>query len=879
MKAPIKSRLLGVVLVAAVVASFWTAVGGPVAEPSAPTRIGGLSFSPLARGQDPAREQFPSVEQLQADLELVSRHTRRIRTYSVDGTLAAIPVLAEAHGLEVTLGVWLDAETSAAAAAANEARLRSVVALAGANGNVTRIIAGNETVLAGDMKPAALAQRLDRLRAESEIPVGTAEPWHIWMEHPQLADHVDFVAVHLLPYWEGIHVDAAVEHVAARMAELEARFPDKPILIAEVGWPSFGRARGDAAATLHNAAAFARRFLRLAETEGYDYFFLEAFDQPWKRAEEGEVGAYWGVYDVDRNEKLDLWGTLSSVPHWQVLAAVSFAFALGVLALMLADSHRLRGAGRGFLALTAAAVSPALVLGISAHAEQYWTVSNLLAAAVLALGMAGVLALLLVEAHEWAEALWSRHTSRLSAAPDAPPDHLPKVSVHVPTHAEPPEMVIETLRALAALDYPDFEVVVVDNNTEDERLWRPVEACCASLGERFRFHHASPLPGYKAGALNFALQRTADDADVVAVIDSDYRVSPRWLRALVPQFARPNVAIVQAPQAYGDGEVSAFKALCEAEYRGFFAIGMVTRNNRNAIIQHGTMTLIRKRALVDVGGWAEWTITEDAELGLRMLEHGYEAVYAPECYGRGVTPDNFSDYKAQRFRWALGAMQILRHHGATLAGGEPSALSAGQRFHFLTGWLGWLGDGANLIFNGVALAWSACMIAAPLEFFPPLATFSAFVLALFAFKLVKMIVLYRMQVRAGWRKTLGAALAGLALVHVVGRAVLAGLYRREAPFFRTPKLARRHDVAGAVAASLWETLLGAALLAAAGGVALTAPYTSIDRTLWCALLTAMAAPHLAALATALLSAIPARRTRLPLPRLREPLGSARGATD
>ena len=121
-----------------------------------------------------------------------------------------------------------------------------------------------------------------------------------------------------------------------------------------------------------------------------------------------------------------------------------------------------------------------------------------------------------------------------------------------------------------------------------------MEAHCARLGARFRFFHVAPLKGFKAGALNFALARTAPDAKIVAVIDSDYIVEPNWLRELVPGFQDPRIAIVQGPQDYRDEGASAFKAMCYAEYRGFFHIGMITRNERNAIIQHGTMTMVRR---------------------------------------------------------------------------------------------------------------------------------------------------------------------------------------------------------------------------------------------------------------------------------------------
>src|ERR1700740_2370057 len=164
------------------------------------------------------------------------------------------------------------------------------------------------------------------------------------------------------------------------------------------------------------------------------------------------------------------------------------------------------------------------------------TVSSVIAGVLLLLGMLGVLLVLLAEAHEWAEAHWVEYRRRLGAPILSSNAFPPKVSIHVPAYNEPPAMLIETLDALARLDYPDFEVLVIDNNTRDESVWRPVEAHCAQLGARFRFFHVAPLAGFKAGALNYALDRTAPDAEIIAVIDSDYAVDAAWLRDLTPAF-------------------------------------------------------------------------------------------------------------------------------------------------------------------------------------------------------------------------------------------------------------------------------------------------------------------------------------------------------
>ena len=436
------------------------------------------------------------------------------------------------------------------------------------------------------------------------------------------------------------------------------------------------------------------------------------------------------------------------------------------------------------------------------------------------------------------------------------------MSIHVPTYNEPPDMVIETLDALAKLDYPCFEIILIDNNTKEPQVWRPVEEHCAKLGERFRFFHVSPLAGFKAGALNYALQQTAADAQIIAVIDSDYTVEPNWLRDLVPPFLdNSRLAIVQAPQDYRDGGANAFKAMCHAEYQGFFFIGMITRNERNAIIQHGTMTLIRREALEKVGGWGEWCITEDAELGLRIFESGYEAVYVPKSYGRGLMPDTFTDFKKQRFRWAYGAVQIMRRHLRNLLSMSGGTLSLGQRYHFVAGWLPWLADSMNLIFNIAALGWSIAMIAAPNNVDPPLVMFSILPLALFAFKIAKLVYLYRVRVNAGIGQTIASAIAGLALSHTISLAILAGFVTKNKPFIRTPKHAHSHALFKALLDCRDEFLLMLALWGVAIGVSMRQDTQIFDLLLWIIVLLVQSIPYFSALVVSLISAMPSLPAR------------------
>src|SRR6266446_5013784 len=578
--------LLIAALFATLTFAVWAYLNRPTREPPWPARIQGFAFSPFRAGEDPNRLQMPTDAEIDADLTLLGGRVNAVRTYSVEKTLADVPELAERHDLNVALGAWIDGHRDL-----NEQQLQTAVALANTHINVVRVLIGNEVVLRGDLPVAELEAYLDRARAAIEQPVSTAEPWHVWLAHPELAQHVDFIGVHLLPYWEGVAVDAAVGYSLTQLKRLQQMFPHKPIVIAEIGWPSRGRTRESAVASDANEALFLRRFLHRAEQEQIVYYVMEAFDQPWKAYLEGAVGSYWGVYDVNRHPKFAFTAPIVRVPEWHILAVVVYATAT-IAVWVIYD-----------------------------FTQQYMTLSSVIAGVLLLLGMLGVMLVLLAEAHEWAEAHWVEYRRRLGAPVFNHGALAPKVSIHVPAYNEPPAMLIETLDALARLDYADFEVLVIDNNTLEEAVWRPVEAHCAQLGARFRFFHVAPLAGFKAGALNYALARTAPDAEIVAVIDSDYVVDARWLRDLMPGFQDARVAVMQAPQDYRDGDESAFKAMCYAEYRGFFHIGMITRNERNAIIQHGTMTMVRRRLLEGTGGWAEWCITEDAELGLHHSAH------------------------------------------------------------------------------------------------------------------------------------------------------------------------------------------------------------------------------------------------------------------
>ncbi len=822
------SAVLLTALVLALNGAAWRLSNPPLPAPDVPARVAGLAYNAFGRWDSPLAQRLPEDASIDADFALLARHTSRLRTYGA-AELPALPALAERHGLHLTMGVWLDRRADN-----NRREIDAAVDAARRHTSVQRLIVGNETQLHGMVEPKALYDALAELRRRTRVPVSTAEPWHVWLAQPELARHVDFVTVHLLPYWEGVDLDGAIDEALRRLREVRARFPDKPVVVGEIGWPSHGAtvrprvvtAPTRAIASPETQARFVRGFLARPEARGLDYFVMEAIDQPWKRATEGAAGAYWGLWHADRTPKFAFAGPVERDPWWRGKALVaSLLGAVGMLPFLAAFAHLpLRGRAT-FAVCVQAVASFAVLLGALPLANYLRTIdAAMLVLLVPALGV--MAAILLAQAFEFAELRWPgglrrREPLRVLDLDPHPAAAAPFVSIHLPCSNEPPEQVIATIDSLLALDWPgnSFEVIVVDNNTRDEARWRAVQAHVDAVNAvnapaagalhaagaparprpAVRFVHLPTWPGYKAGALNVALEQGDPRTTWVAVVDADYVVEPRWLRAVGAHLQRADVAVVQAPQAHRGWQAQRLSRWMNWEFDGFFRLGMHHRHERDAIIMHGTMVLVRRAALVDAGGWSTAGVCEDTELGLRLLARGWRAVYVDEVLGRGLVPADFAAYARQRTRWAQGGMQILRQHARTLLG--TSRLTAAQRYHFVAGWLPWLGDALHLVFTLAALAWSLGVIVAPTMFGLPIALFVVPLVVFFAARVVAVPLLYRARVPCSWRDVAGACVAGMGLSHAIARGVFVGLAGRGPGVFEvTARAAAQSDAETAGAA-------------------------------------------------------------------------------
>ncbi|MDI1292075.1 MAG: glycosyltransferase [Methylobacter sp.] len=851
-----KTKIVTVIALALLVFinfSIWSYVNNPLQlQPWTKTTMG-VTFDPMRKQDTQTSNTYPSEADIDRDLSLLANKVHAVRTYSVLKGLDKIPELAAKHNLNTTVGAWIDGNLEK-----NRQEIETLINVSRQNNpNIVRIMVGNEVLLRADMTSEQLIEYIREVKKNTWRPVSTSETWDVWLKHPELVAEVDFIGVHILPYWEGIAAEDAVDYVFDRYHAVQQAYPNKPIVITEVGWPSDGQPFKHATASVSNQAKFLRNFLNRADTEKVNYYIVEAFDQPWKMSLEGSAGAYWGIFNADRQPKYPMDSDVIAMPNWEHWAVGAAIFSVVLMVLFLFTRSSLKLPGLLFFGLIANLAASTIFWSVSIGAQQYQTNITMVFWAILILMQVMAAVILLIESLEIAEVVWHRNTARtFQPLKPSPEFKYPKVSLHLPIHNEPPDMVRMTLEALDKVDYPNMEVLVMDNNTKDPAVWEPVRDDCERLGPKFRFFHLENWPGFKAGAINHALEQTAPDAEIIAVIDSDYILSPDWLNAMVPYFDNENVGFIQSPQDYRDRDQSAFKSFCYWEYAGFFNIGMVQRNEYNAIIQHGTMTMIRKSALLEVGKWSEWCICEDSELGLRLYEAGYDSVYVKDSFGKGVMPDTMSGYMTQRYRWVYGAMQIIKAHWRSFLPAKEPKLTPAQKYYFIAGWLPWFSDALALVFTMTSLILTAVILYDPIHSELPANAFLLPTVGIFSFKIIRGLWLYQARVPCSIWQSLGASLSGLALTHTVAKGTMQGLFTSGKPFMRTPKFEKHSPLLAGLVTIREELFLLILLSVAIGMMASLEHFDNFSGKLWIAILSVQAVPYLAALLTLLISIAP-----------------------
>jgi len=826
-------------------AALWSVLQGKQQAPDFTGILPSLSYTPFQPGH--VVDRIVDPDRIRADLRKLATLTRAIRSYSATEGNELVPAIAAEFGLKVTVGAWISKDEEN-----NRRELAAAIDLARHNSNVIGIVVGNETVYRGDQKVEDLIELIKKVKSAVNVPVTTGEIWNIWRDFPELASNVDFIAAHVLPYWENFSSGQAVDQAVYLYGLLREKFPGKRIMIAEFGWPSAGYNRLNADPGPFAQAVVLRNFVTRAEAIGMEYNIVEAMDRPWKFFE-GGVGPYWGILNNAGEPKFSWVGPIVNPNYWKLAAiAVLIGILMSLPILRLSEPTVLQA-----VLLSAAANGVgAWFATVFAYWDGHYFVLG--SAFALTLGLILLVPLVLIamaRIEEIAAIAFGHSPHRLirKGAPLVPATMgenltFPKVSIHVPAYFEPPEMLKQTLDAVSRLDYPNFECVVIINNTPDPAFWQPIQDHCRALGERFKFINAEKVKGFKAGALRIAMERTDADAEIIGVIDADYVVDPDWLKDLVPLFADPHVGLVQAPQDHRDQDRSLMHYMMNGEYAGFFDIGMIQRNEENAIIVHGTMCLIRRAAMDMAGGWGGDTICEDTDLGLAIQEHGWLTHYTNHRYGRGLLPDTYEAFKKQRHRWAYGGFQIVKKHWRRFLPGA-SRLTRDQKREFLLGWLNWLGaESLGVLVAILNLIWVPVVAFSGIAIPDKILTLP--IIAAFLVSLGHFVTMYRLRVPVRLGQMLGAMIAAMSVQWTVSRAVANGLITEHLPFARTSKggLSRMSIEFQA----FWEAVIGVLLLVGAAVLIVTNSKQIRELYIFAAVLVLESLPFLSAVAIAVL---------------------------
>jgi len=357
---------------ALVIGAAWAWLGAPISMPQSPLATGDklycLSYAPFHGEQTPFDQttQIPAA-QIDADLFQLARLTDCVRVYATDQGLEQVADIAAGHGLKVLQGIWLGRE-----AAKNRLQIETAVTLARRYPDTVRaLVVGNEVLLRGEMSATDLANTIRSVKGRVKVPVTYADVWEFWLRNRDVAAAVDFITIHILPYWEDFPVaaGAAAEHVDAIRDQVARAFPGKDVLIGEVGWPSAGRMRAGALPSPANQARVIQDVLATAARRDFHVNVIEAYDQPWKRALEGTVGGHWGlIADTTRDMKF-AWGQpVSNHPLWRWQAGGGVAFAVLIFATALVARRKASVPVPVWLAVSANAIAGGALIG--------WTIEN-----------------------------------------------------------------------------------------------------------------------------------------------------------------------------------------------------------------------------------------------------------------------------------------------------------------------------------------------------------------------------------------------------------------------------------------------------------------------------------------------------------------------
>ena len=258
--------------------------------------VHGLCFSPYVEGQSPGSQV--SEAQIRERLQIIRPHSGWVRTFSCTDGHEQTPRVAHELGLKTLVGAWLGTD-----AEINEREIQGVIQVAQA-GHADIVAVGNEVMLREDLSEDELIAFIERVKkALPGVPVGYVDAYYLFEKHPRVTAVCDVVLTNCYPFWEGVPREHALPYMQTMLARTRAAAPGKRIVISETGWPDQGSNFRGSVPSVEGTLQYFVDTMHWTQAEGIEVFWFAAFDEAWKVGAEGDVGAYWGLWDKDGKPK------------------------------------------------------------------------------------------------------------------------------------------------------------------------------------------------------------------------------------------------------------------------------------------------------------------------------------------------------------------------------------------------------------------------------------------------------------------------------------------------------------------------------------------------------------------------------------------------
>ncbi len=670
-----------------------------------------------------------SEEDIYKALQKIKPISNCVRIYSVTRGLEKVPEIAEKLNMEVIAGAWLS-KLSKKEEAVIEEEINNLIKIGREQKNIRYLVVGNETLHFKTLNLSQLLEYLDRIytgiygtadrnkivelqktEAYKDFPpITTTELREVWKHQPYLMTMVDVVGLHSLPYWDKQPIDEAVNFIVNDIGEMNL-LTEKPIVLLETGWPTNGPRSGKAVSGLLNQ----RKFVDMADArlaqKGIFFNISDAFDVPDKiSSTEGLVGPHWGIFDAKGNQKriYSMKDIYTGMGAYVFLMAIMFWYVSGFFRYPFIENDPTYKREHDILLeknVTYSFILIAILAGLFAYLVMIF--SRLVGGNLIYLQiLSGIVSFYVF--FELCQKIMhhriSRHASvylagafpRLSEHARQGKDNA-LVSIHIAAKDEEPEQVIRTITRALMQSHKHIEVIYVDNNSSDDSSFKKVknyfEGRGISLtitfgeGKSLKLFYEKHIAGFKAGALNYALEKTDPRAEYIALLDSDYETLPHWIETGL-WYAKENVGFIQFPQAYREEKeenVIMKGARLEQDY--VFKVVYPMRAFLGGIVMNGTMVIINRKAMRK-NGWPMWSICEDGALGAEIISAGFRSAYVPINSGYGKSPDTFFSLRKQRNRWIFGSMQVLKKYAFDKKHKWNNTLAL-----YLSDWFGWIMHG------------------------------------------------------------------------------------------------------------------------------------------------------------------------------------------